>query len=163
MNFKHVLSAAALSLVFGGAQAATVTLTDDIELDPTFDVFGNSGDLTTDTFQFLLAPGTWSLQDVTVNFTGATNAAISFDGGVFVPMSSFAVPGAFVFTQGYLGVVGNGVDYHTLTFSGFNAGTASVTVSALQTAAPVPEPETYAMMLAGLGALGFMARRRQTK
>jgi len=26
--------------------------------------------------------------------------------------------------------------------------------------APVPEPETYGMMLAGLGVLGFMARRR---
>ena len=28
-------------------------------------------------------------------------------------------------------------------------------------AAPVPEPETYAMMLAGIGMLGWMARRRQ--
>ncbi|MES2115261.1 MAG: PEP-CTERM sorting domain-containing protein [Pseudomonadota bacterium] len=26
---------------------------------------------------------------------------------------------------------------------------------------PVPEPETYAMLLAGLGVLGFMARRRK--
>ena len=28
-------------------------------------------------------------------------------------------------------------------------------------AAPVPEPETYALMLVGLGALGFTVRRRQ--
>jgi len=27
--------------------------------------------------------------------------------------------------------------------------------------AAVPEPETYAMFLAGLGAMGFVARRRQ--
>ena len=26
---------------------------------------------------------------------------------------------------------------------------------------PVPEPETYAMFLAGLGLMGFMARRRK--
>lgn len=30
-------------------------------------------------------------------------------------------------------------------------------------AAPIPEPETYAMLLAGLGMLGFAARRRKLK
>jgi hypothetical protein len=30
-------------------------------------------------------------------------------------------------------------------------------------AAPIPEPETYALMLAGLGLLGFAARRRKQK
>jgi hypothetical protein len=29
--------------------------------------------------------------------------------------------------------------------------------------AAIPEPETYAMLLAGLGLLGFAARRRKQK
>jgi len=29
-----------------------------------------------------------------------------------------------------------------------------------QQVSPVPEPETYAMFLAGLGLIGFIARRR---
>jgi hypothetical protein len=31
------------------------------------------------------------------------------------------------------------------------------------TVTPVPEPETYALMLAGLGAMGFVARRRKSR
>lgn len=44
---------------------------------------------------------------------------------------------------------------------GFSLMNASFTAS--PTTAPIPEPETYAMLLAGLGLLGFGARRRKQK
>ncbi|MEY2875417.1 MAG: hypothetical protein RLZZ373_2788 [Pseudomonadota bacterium] len=50
------------------------------------------------------------------------------------------------------------VSYH-LYFSG--NGSQGLLVDNVTVAAAVPEPESYAMMLAGLGALGFMARRRK--
>ena len=36
------------------------------------------------------------------------------------------------------------------------------TVTTLQPPAPVPEPETYGMLLAGLGLIGFAMRRRKS-
>ncbi len=44
-----------------------------------------------------------------------------------------------------------------------NVSWAFIALDNLQVAAPVPEPETYAMMLAGLGLLSFVARRRKQK
>jgi len=65
------------------------------------------------------------------------------------------------------GVEGNGTVQFKGTFTsiswtnpvyenwyGFDVGVAGV-------AAAVPEPETYALMLAGLAAVGFVARRRR--
>jgi len=40
------------------------------------------------------------------------------------------------------------------------ANEVSNTTTVYQLTAAVPEPETYAMLLAGLGLVGFMARRK---
>ncbi|GAB3414214.1 FxDxF family PEP-CTERM protein [Massilia agilis] len=53
----------------------------------------------------------------------------------------------------YIQVSGNMVGTTGASFGG----------AAQMMAAPVPEPETYGMMLGGLGVLGFLARRRKAK
>jgi choice-of-anchor C domain-containing protein len=54
-----------------------------------------------------------------------------------------------------------------LSFQAINGlccyGAALDNVRVTQVAAPIPEPETYAMMLAGLGLLGFAGRRRKVQ
>ena len=71
--------------------------------------------------------------------TGGSTSSLIFNGG--------AAPGSYT-----LKVAGT----RTGTYGSYagNIGIAPVNVSA------IPEPETYAMMLAGLGLLGFSARRR---
>jgi hypothetical protein len=44
----------------------------------------------------------------------------------------------------------------------FGTGTYSGYVDLVQAPTAVPEPETYAMFIAGLSALGFVARRRRS-
>ncbi|MCX9158305.1 FxDxF family PEP-CTERM protein [Niveibacterium sp. 24ML] len=50
---------------------------------------------------------------------------------------------------------------YKLGFFGFGGGVTAVSFAANAIAAPVPEPETYAMLLAGLGMIGAIARRRR--
>jgi hypothetical protein len=48
----------------------------------------------------------------------------------------------------------NGISYLAIANEVSNTTT-------LYSLAPVPEPETYALLIAGLGLVGFSARRRQ--
>ena len=68
--------------------------------------------------------------------TGGTTSALSFSGGT--------VPGSY-------NLYVNGYKVNPL-LNGTYSGNLSIN--------PVPEPETFAMMLAGLGLLGLSARRR---
>ncbi len=46
---------------------------------------------------------------------------------------------------------------------GFYPTIDNVSVQSITAVTAVPEPETYAMLLAGLGAIGFMSRRRKAR
>ena len=71
-------------------------------------------------------------------------------------------------------ISGGGEDYALIAFNGSPVGAwADVPLNAYDQfsrsyvveygAPPIPEPESYAMLLAGLGLLGFAARRRKLK
>lgn len=113
-----------------------------------------------DVYSFTLAdPGSLSGNITAVNF-GVYNIA-----GLTVTLqdSSFAVIGSDNtsldgFSFGSL-VAGN----YALNVLGFATGSQGGFYAGgmIATTAPVPEPETYALLLAGLGIVGFMASRRK--
>ena len=107
----------------------------------------------------------WSLGQGGINarfdFIGATPTFVS--GG---PSAEYGGSAITVLGNSVSGVEGNGTVQFKGTFTslswtnpvfedwyGFDVGVAGV--------AAIPEPETYALMLAGLAAVGFMARRRR--
>ncbi len=180
MNFKS--TAVALALVAGAGWASaqvdpapiTVVLTPNIQ-----GMFGGSftqsvSGLFVDTFTLLPGPfsGTVSVfLDGTdsVNFTGAI---LGNQGFPFLP--EIEATNDFRFTamvnsvspltltvlgfSGLTGFDGNGVE----TGQALTAQAGSYTLSITATpVAAIPEPETYALMLAGLAFVGAVARRRR--
>ncbi len=89
-----------------------------------------------------LAPG----DNIGFGFLQGTVSGISFDS---------LDPGL---TSRYLVVYTNAATYSTTMASVIDGSVASAA-----TFAPIPEPETYGMMLAGLALMGFVARRRSSK
>ncbi len=158
MNIKTAIAALTFAAVAGAAQANNVVDTPVFSgTTATFEALHTAGSFT-DTFTFLVSGSTTaSVSIVTIgsgvaniNFTGSTlngtPLTLTTDAGGFVEL--LYTPAAFAVT-GPLTLIVTGT-------SGANASyTGSLNVGA------VPEAGTVALMLAGLGAVGWVARRRQ--
>ena len=95
--------------------------------------------------------------NVLFNFADATSLTIGtgFQANVLAPNAS---------VTGGSGVINGSVvvsNWNSAVQINANHYFAATDVAGLTLAAAVPEPETYAMLLAGLGLVGFTARRRQ--
>jgi len=102
---------------------------------------------------------------VILNIDASDDGFVTFTDGAGTS-SAFAIDGdaANFFTA--TGIAGSFLTFHTTLTSG-GAETDIVTdVRQIRLGGPVaaiPEPETYALMMAGLAAIGFIGRRRKTR
>jgi len=124
---------------------------------------GNIGDTFADRFTFSVGSPASNLNAISSSFGGValTGLALYTDAGTLLPTT-----GSWLQNDNF--------NVWTLTTNQLNAGNYYLQVNGNLTtdrpasfsgtvslAAPVPEPETYGMMLAGLGVLGYLARRRK--
>lgn len=166
MNFKHIAPAIALAVASLSAHAvATNWATHDaVEVGAGFAV-GPSASLL-DTFSFTLTgPVAITYTTVTNDFgfldlTGSVlnlySGTVGF--GTIVASQSFDA----VQTQGMSNLLSAGAYYYEIKSSvAPNAFAGSYTLTS--TVSPVPEPETLALMLGGLLAVGMMRARRSNQ
>jgi hypothetical protein len=164
VKLKSISLLAALSLGTAAAQATT------LDLGTLDEITTNSGGVATsfgaivnDNFTFSLSVASTVQSNVTT-FLGNINPAFygiytsGIDGLVGTADDVQLV--AHGFSKGNFDVLAAG-DYHFKVFGLSNANLSAYSISASAVAQPVPEPETYALLAAGLGIIGFVARRRR--
>jgi hypothetical protein len=160
-----VMVAAVALAMAGASQAATYDLGTVTSSNVTLDTIDLplSGSFS-DTFTFTLGQGSAGQVGVTSFFYGSSPVdvpmlSLSLDGG-----APIAAPVAVDFDYGNVayGYTFTGLQLnhkYTLVLTGSDSSSLGTSYS-FQIAA-VPEPETYGMLMAGLGLMGMIARRRK--
>lgn len=155
MKRSAIVIASVLALAGASAQAFTDTWSDLSQAYENSVSYGRNGLSFTDTVNFTLT----GLSDVsvTVGSTGLSNAVFSlYMGGSL--LESTDITGKTVVVAPYTSLAAGAYSFVVSGTVNSKPGVYNLNASV----AAVPEPETYALMLAGLGAVGFMARRRKS-
>lgn len=105
--------------------------------------------------QNLITSG-WSVTETTYLDTGN----VTYGTGTMLGTATFSAIGAETDYASFSTGAGPYSLTHHYTVTASGAGNAN---SSINLVSAVPEPETYAMLLAGLGLMGFVARRRKQK
>lgn len=151
------------------SSGATLSVTGGLELAANsnleIDLFYAGGYLTNPVvYQDKLAvSGEATLAGQLIVELGTQLTAQNLQGRSFVILTSQRLHGQFdhIAGLGDWGSYGYSVDYFDSGDADAFADSVRITFNANPVAAPVPEPETYALMLAGLGLVGMAARRRR--
>lgn len=165
MNLKSIAIAALLVSSAGVASAGNLLELGDITADGALFVSPSyaASEVIDDTWTFTLT----GINDVSTLLSRNFSTPIGAISGFAATISGGSLAG---FTSLQLDT---NVTSQILSFgSVLGAGDYSVAISGLSQrrntaytlsvdVTPVPEPETYALMLAGLGVVGFLARRRK--
>jgi hypothetical protein len=159
---KAILAASAAVAAFAMASSASATVVDPISIPavPGFDAFsgvvtGNTG-VFSDTFSFTLT-GPFSaaanVTSITLSGIGDINFTSVMLDGIALMITNSGVTTSATTTAPII-LTGSS---HSLVVSGTGNGSygGSIVVSAA-----VPEPATWAMMIAGIAAVGMTMRRR---
>jgi hypothetical protein len=166
MKIKSIALAAILATTAGFASAANVYNLGDITNSGALFVSSTfaANAAINDTWTFSLTGSNDLSSLISRNFSTANGAILNFAG---------SISGGSLAAAESLQLDSNASSQNLSFASTLGAGSYSLLISGLSQRAgtrytfnadvtPVPEPETYALLLAGLGVLAFVAKRRKS-
>ncbi|CAM3888968.1 FxDxF family PEP-CTERM protein [Roseateles saccharophilus] len=164
MKLKSVATLSALSLAALAAQATTTDLGSlGTAITTSGGVATSFGSIVNDDFTFSLGVAS-TVQSSVSTFLGNINPSFY---GIYTAGLDHIVGTAddvqvvgHGFSSGNFDTLAAG-NYYFKVFGLSNAALSAYSIAASATAVPVPEPETYAMLGAGLAAIGFVVLRRR--